>query len=60
MHTQSDEMVERVTSCGDYYKALSIISEYVDTELSIHTGAPGLHSFRASASHSAVQRVQDR
>ena len=34
MHTQSDEMVERVTSCGDYYKALSIISEYVDTELS--------------------------
>ncbi len=34
MHTQSDEMVERVTTCGDYYKALSIISEYVDTELS--------------------------
>ncbi len=34
MYTQSDEMVERVTTCGDYYKALSIISEYVDTELS--------------------------
>ena len=34
MLTQSDEMVVRVTSCGDYYKALSIISEYVDTELS--------------------------
>ena len=27
-------MVQRVTTCGDYYKALNIISEYVDTELS--------------------------
>lgn len=31
---QADEMYSRVTSCGDYYKALNIISEYVETELS--------------------------
>ena len=31
-----DHMVQRVTTCGDYYKALNIISEYVDTELSDH------------------------
>ena len=37
MAEQSDEMVARVTACGDYYKALHIISEYVDTELSDHT-----------------------
>lgn len=30
-------MVQRVTTCGDYFKALNIISEYVDTELSDHT-----------------------
>lgn len=34
MYAQSDEMVERVMACTDYYEALSIISEYVDTELS--------------------------
>lgn len=34
MAEQNKEMIERVTSCGDYYKALSIISEYVETELS--------------------------
>ena len=28
--------------------------------MNIHTGAPGLHSFRASYSHSAAQRVQER
>ena len=33
-HEQSDEMVSRVTACGDYYEALNIISEYVETELS--------------------------
>jgi len=37
MADQSKEMVDRVTSCGDYYQALNIISEYVDTELSDHT-----------------------
>lgn len=34
MKEQSDEMFSRVTSCGDYYEALNIISEYVETELS--------------------------
>ncbi len=34
MREQIDEMFQRVQACGDYNKALSIISEYVDTELS--------------------------
>ena len=34
MKEQSDEMISRVTACGDYNKALNIISEYVETELS--------------------------
>ena len=34
---QADEMFRRVTSSGSYEEALHIISEYVDTELSIHT-----------------------
>lgn len=34
MHDQNKEMIDRVTSCENYYKALSIISEYVETELS--------------------------
>ena len=34
MNAENKEMVDRVTSCEDYNKALSIISEYVDTELS--------------------------
>lgn len=34
MNAENKEMVDRVTSCEDYDKALSIISEYVDTELS--------------------------
>ena len=34
MKEQADEMFSRVTSCEDYYKALNIISEYVETELS--------------------------
>lgn len=37
MKDQSEELVERVTTCRDYYEALNIISEYVDTELSDHT-----------------------
>ena len=37
MKEQSDEMISRVTVCGDYNKALNIISEYVDTELSNHS-----------------------
>lgn len=34
MEEQADEMERRVRSCGDYYEALNIISEYVETELS--------------------------
>ena len=37
MKDRSEEMVKRVTACGDYYQALNIISEYVDTELSDHS-----------------------
>ena len=37
MAEQNKEMIERDTACGDYYKALNIISEYVDTELSDHS-----------------------
>ena len=31
---QAEEMFRRVQDSGDYYKALNIISEYVQTELS--------------------------
>lgn len=31
---QTEEMFRRVQESGDYYKALNIISEYVQTELS--------------------------
>lgn len=41
---QINEMFQRVQDCGDYNKALHIISEYVDTELSA--------SQRQGASHS--------
>ncbi len=34
MNAENKEMVDRVTSCEDYDKALNIISEYVETELS--------------------------
>ena len=33
MPEQAKEMFDRVTSSGDYYEALNIISEYVETEL---------------------------
>ena len=33
MSDQAKEMFDRVTNCGDYYEALNIISEYVETEL---------------------------
>ena len=33
-------MVQRVTTCGDYNKALNIISEYVETELSPEKSEP--------------------
>ena len=34
---QAKEMCDRVYQSGDYYKALNIISEYVETELSEKT-----------------------
>lgn len=34
---QAEEMFRRVQDSGDYYKALGIISEYVQTELSVET-----------------------
>ena len=34
LHEEADEMLNRVQSCKDYYEALSIVSQYVDTELS--------------------------
>ncbi len=37
MHAENKEMVDRVTSCENYQKALNIISEYVETELSAPT-----------------------
>ena len=34
MNAENKEMVECITSCEDYNKALNIISEYVETGLS--------------------------
>lgn len=39
MHDQNREMIDRVTSCSDYNKALHIISEHVETELT----PPSIH-----------------
>ena len=35
MDEQANEMYERVMQSGSYYQALHIISEYVETELSV-------------------------
>ena len=51
MKTQSDEMFQRVTACGDYDKALHIISEYVDTELSVHTQPKKSHQKKGRDAH---------
>ena len=51
MKAQSDEMFERVTACGDYYEALNIISEYVDTELSGHTQPKKTHQKKGHDAH---------
>ena len=53
MKAQSDEMFERVTACGDYYEALNIISEYVDTELSSHIQSKKSHQKKG---HDAYER----
>ena len=44
-------MVQRVTTCGDYYKALNIISEYVDTELSDHSQIQKSHNKKGKTAH---------
>ncbi len=46
-----DHMVQRVTTCGDYYKALNIISEYVDTELSDNTQPKKSHEKKGNDAH---------
>ena len=46
-----DHMVQRVTTCGDYYKALNIISEYVETELSDHTQPQKSHEKKGKDAH---------
>ena len=51
MDAQSDEMIGRVTACGDYHKALIIISEYVDTELSGHNQPKKSHQKKGHDAH---------
>lgn len=48
---QATEMIGRVTSCGDYYQALNIISEYVETELSDHTQPKKSHHKKGKDAH---------
>ena len=51
MAEQNKEMIERVTSCGDYDKALNIISEYVETELSPPSNKPQKSKKKEKRSH---------
>ena len=51
MAEQNKEMIERVTTCGNYYKALNIISEYVETELSDHTQPKKSHEKKGKDAH---------
>ena len=51
MKAQSDEMFQRVTACGDYYEALNIISEYVETELSTPSKTPQKSKKKETRSH---------
>ena len=51
MKAQSDEMFERVTACGNYHKALHIISEYVETELSSPSKQPQKSKKKETRSH---------
>ena len=51
MAEQNKEMIERVTACGDYYKALHIISEYVETELSPKTEPQKSNKKKARNTH---------
>lgn len=51
MAEQSDEMFRRVKGCGDYYKALHIVSEYVETELSPDKSEPQKSQKKARNAH---------
>ena len=51
MNAENKEMVDRVTSCEDYDKALSIISEYVETELSPPSKKPQKSKNKEKRSH---------
>ena len=51
MKAQSEEMFQRVTACGDYYEALNIISEYVETELSTPSKKPQKSQKKETRSH---------
>ena len=51
MKEQSDEMFRRVKGCGDYYKALHIVSEYVETELSPDKSEPQKSQKKARNAH---------
>ena len=51
MKAQSDEMFHRVIASEDYYKALNIISEYVDTELSGHAQPKKSHQKKGHDAH---------
>ncbi len=48
---QAAEMIDRVASCKDYYQALNIISEYVDTELSDYSQFQKLHQTKGKTAH---------
>ena len=50
-HEQADEMISRVTACGSYDKALNIISEYVETELSPKPEPPKSTKKKARNTH---------
>ena len=51
MKAQSEKMFRRVTACGDYDKALHIISEYVETELSPRSKKPQKSQKKETRSH---------
>lgn len=52
MRVQIDEMFRRCAASGDYYKALHIINEYVDTELSAPPIEPKKsHKKKARSAH---------
>ena len=51
MNAQNKEMIDRVAACKDYYQALNIISEYVDTELSDHIQPKKSHNKKGKDAH---------